>query len=180
MRTRRSCLCASLVALAGCAAVPRGGAGSGYRFPQAFEVTQLVKLSLGRDGARELLASVRRSGDDYDVTLFDPVFASPVLTASIRGTEAREETLARGPRPGDGIRLVELLRDLHEHRYACTAAGVAEASTARVSYRLSQLPSPAAACRFPAVIEVIPRIGLGPRVHVRTIDVSCSPGVPRS
>jgi hypothetical protein len=165
---------AALAALAGlalgCAGVGSRGAAPPYRFPTDFRASQVVALE-EPGGRHELIASVRRSGDEHQVTLFDPVFAVPLLSARAQGGEVSEELLAPGPRPGDGKRLAELLRDVFGRDYV-ERGGTAEASGWSGRARLSGLPPGSAACRFPAEIEMVPRIGQV-RVRVRTLDVTC-------
>lgn len=157
--------------LAACAGPGAGRPGRAeYSFPRAFEASQLVAVTAGGE-RRELLASVRRSGDDLQVTLFDPVFAVPVLSARAQGRTITEERLAPGPRAGDGVRLVRLLRDVLSRRYA-EGAGTPEAGGWAGRVRLSALPPATTPCRFPAEIEVAPR-GSGTIVRVRTLDVAC-------
>jgi hypothetical protein len=162
----------ALAVLLGCAGAPaRPGAGSVYRFPRAFEASQVVTLEAGGE-RREVLASLHRAGADYEVTLFEPVFSAPLLTASARGEALHEELLMPGPRPGDGTRLLALLRDVYGRAYPLDGAGRAEVRGELGRYELSGLAAAPAACPFPDRIEIAPR--LGPRVAVRTVEVGCS------
>jgi hypothetical protein len=164
---RRSALW--LAVATACAGVPRGGEGV-YAFPDAFVATQAVTVTLDSSN-QDLVASLSRRGPDLEVTLFDPVFAFPVLTASVRAGVANEVRHADSVRPGDGERLVRLLVAVYEMQYSDTA-GVGDASTPTLRLRLEGLPGEGA-CRFPDAIEVSPRFGGGPRVRVRTLDVAC-------
>ncbi|WP_242392179.1 hypothetical protein [Anaeromyxobacter oryzisoli] len=163
-------IAAALVLGAACAAIPRGERRS-YEFPPSFDATQAVTVTLeGR--TQELVASLRRRGDDFDLTLFDPVFSFPLLTSSSHGGVATEVRHVERVRPGDGKRLVELLVLVYETRYPLPVAGAAEASVGAVRSRLEQLPGDAP-CQFPGVILVSPRFGAGPQVSVRTVEVLC-------
>lgn len=165
----------ALAVLAACAGIPPGACDA-YEFPGSFDATQAVTVTLeGR--TQELLASLRRRGDDFEVTLFDPVFSFPVLSSSSHAGVASEIRHVESLRPGDGKRLLELLRSVYEARYPGPKAGGAEAATAALRFRLGQLPDDAP-CRFPGTIEVSPRFGSGPHVHVRTVEVGC--GAERS
>lgn len=170
--TRRAlvlALAASATAAAGCAGA-RGAGTSPYRFPPAFQASQVVTV-VEPGGRHEFIASVRRSAEGGEVTLFDPVFSVPLLVARTRGGEASEELLAPGPRPGDGKRLAELLRDVFGGEYALRGAD-AQAGVAGASVRLTGVPPEGTPCRFPASIQVAPRLG-GVRVEARTVDVGC-------
>jgi len=164
---------AALLALAAaCATVPAGPGG--WAFPASFDANQVVRIE-GRDGSWELVASLRRRGDDYEVTLFDPVFSAPVLTASLRGGQASERVLApagAGVRPGDGERLVETLREIYGERYPAEEGGRTAAGSLRVHTALSGIAGEAG-CRFPGAIEIRPRAGPVERLEVRTIEVRC-------
>lgn len=160
---------ASAVGAVGCAGVQGTGAVT-YRFPQALRASQVVVLE--REGQRhEFIASVRRAGADVEVTLFDPVFAIPLLHARAQGGEVSEELLAPGPRPGDGKRLAGLLRDVFSRGYA-EAGGAARADGWMGKVRLAGLPAEPGECRFPQEIELRPRAG-GAVVQVKTLDVAC-------
>jgi hypothetical protein len=156
--------------MASCARVQRGG-DAGYAFPEAFDATQAVTVKL-EDREHELIASLSRRGRDLEVTLFDPVFSFPVLTASSRANVASEIRHTDAVPQGKGERLVELLAAVYGARYARGAAGTAEASTATMRFRLEGLPD-AGDCRFPGAVEVAPRLGGGPRVRARTLEVAC-------
>ena len=169
--TARAVVAAAAALGLGCAGAGTHGAGPvPYRFPPAFRASQVVTVQQAGE-PHELIASVRRSGDEQDVTLFDPVFAAPLLSARIRGGEVSEELLAPGPRSGDGKRLAELLREVFGREYA-ERGGAAEAGGRAGVARLAGLPPEPAGCRFPAEIEFIPRVG-DLRVRVRTLDVAC-------
>lgn len=167
----RGTLAASAALALACAgAAPRPGERT-YRFPEAFEATQVVTVALD-SGPQEALASVRRRGADYEVTLFEPTFAAPLLTAAARGGAVSEELLVAGPRRGDGLRLVKLLADVFGRAYRAGADGRGEARGSLGAYALDGLPGPGP-CAFPAAVDVSPTLGLGPHVHARTVDVSC-------
>jgi hypothetical protein len=154
-----------------CACAGAQGAGAiTYRFPQELRASQVVVLE--SEGERhEFIASVRRAGADVEVTLFDPVFAVPLLHARAQGGEVTEELLAPGPRPGDGKRLAGLLRDVFSRGYAETD-GAARADGWMGKVRLAGLPAEPGECRFPEEIELRPRAG-GAVVQVKTLDVAC-------
>jgi hypothetical protein len=163
---------AAMVA-SGCAGVAARPAGTTYRFPVAFEASQVVTIDAGGE-RREVIASVRRAGDDYQVTLFDPVFQVPLLGAAASGGKVTEELLAPGPRPGDGKQLLELLREVYGQDYAERAgAAVAQGRSGRTT--LAGLPPAGGACRFPREIAITPRLG-AMRFAVRTTDVACGEG----
>ncbi len=167
---------ASVLLLAGCAGASHElGAGTHYAFPDEFDVTQAVTVASSSDDTREVLASLRRRAGDYDVTLFDPVFAVPVVTASLHGGVAHEEVLAPGVPAGQGKRLVSLLSTLYGSTFPLPRAGSSEAASGGFSFRLGEIVD-GAACPFPAVIDVSPRLGRWPTLHVRTLEVTCSPG----
>ena len=160
----------------GCAGLSHGSAG--YAFPSHFDVTQVVTVAPERGETREFVGSVRRAGGDFVVTLFDPVFEVPLLTASYRAGRVTEETHAPGLESGQGRRLVELLRDLYGQHYSVVDDGGTAVGTDDASYRLVGIPGPGSSCRFPLAIEILPRKGMGPRVSVRTVDVACRAAVP--
>ncbi|HET9598470.1 MAG TPA: hypothetical protein VFP65_22975 [Anaeromyxobacteraceae bacterium] len=161
-----------LLAATACAGSMRGGGAAGeYGFPDAFEVTQVVTVESG-DDRRELLASVRRRAADYEVTLFDPVFATPLVSAALHGGAASEERFSEAVPPGDGTRLVEQLARLYGERFPAPRDGVTESASGPFRFRLARLPD-AEACRFPGEIAIRPRLGASRRVDVRTLDVRC-------
>jgi hypothetical protein len=170
---RRLCTAAALLAAA-CAGAPRGRPGQEeYGFPEAFEVTQVVTLASG-DERREMLASLRRQGGDYEVTLFDPAFAVAILSASRRAGVVSEEPFAQGVRPGDGKRLVDMLVRLYAEVFPAPRGGVTAATSGAFSYRLSAIPDAGSHCRFPGLIAIGPRLGAtGPRIDARTVEVRC-------
>ncbi|HVO17976.1 MAG TPA: hypothetical protein VMU15_01890 [Anaeromyxobacter sp.] len=175
MRPGRALLAAAALAAApGCAGAPVRPAGAvSYRFPRAFEGSQVVTI-LGAGERREMIASVRRAGDDYEVTLFDPVLQVPLLAARARAGVVTEELLTPGPRPGDGKRLVELLREVYGQEYGeSDGAALAQGRSGRA--RLTGLPPGGGPCRFPREIEIAPRTG-AVRVAVRTTDLACPAG----
>jgi hypothetical protein len=136
-----------------------------------FDATQAVTVTLeGRE--QELIASLSRRGRDLEVTLFDPIFSLPVLTASSHGGIASEIRHTDAIPPGKGERLVELLVTVYEARYAAGWTGTAEATTATMRFLLDGLADEGA-CRFPGTVEVSPRFGGGPRVRARTLEVAC-------
>jgi len=160
----------------GCAGLSQGSAG--YVFPSHFEVTQVVTMAPERGETREFVGSVRRAGGDFVVTLFDPVFSFPLLTASYQAGRVTEEAHAPGLESGQGRRLVELLRDVYGQRYSVVDEGGTAAGAGGASYGLVGIPGPGSSCRFPLAIEILPRKGMGPRVSVRTLDVACSAAIP--
>jgi len=163
---------AALALAAACAGVPAGPGG--WAFPASFDANQVV-VAEARDGAGtwELVASLRRRGADYEVTLFDPVFGAPVLAASLRDGRASEQVLApAGIRAGDGERLVETLREIYGQRYPAESGGATGAETLRQRTTLAAI-SGGTGCRFPATIEIRPRAGPVERLEVRTIEVRC-------
>jgi len=163
---------AALVA-AGCAG-PRA-TGSGFAFPDAFEANQLVTVRTG-DETRELLASLRRAGEDHEVTLFDPVFAVPLLSASTRGGSFTVHG-PRGPGADDVARLLALLGDLYDRSYRPAGADRFEAKSGMFTFRLFGVSS-RGSCSFPDRIEVEPRVGSAVHLDVVTIDVSCGARTP--
>ncbi len=166
---------AGLAAWAGiaCASVPQ--VPSGYTFPESFEVTQVVEVDAGRPGSRQFVASLKRVGGDYEVTLFDAVFDSPLLNASAHSGTVTVEARSPGVDARFGYRLVELLRDLYGRNYPPASDGATESTAGAVAVRLAGVPASASACRFPSTIEVIPPLGGGSPLLVRTIDIACAP-----
>jgi hypothetical protein len=174
----RASAAALFLALAACAGAPHGGR-SAYTFPEAFDATQAVTVTLeGR--TQELIASLSRRGRDFDVTLFDPVFSFPVLTASSRAGVASEVRHTDAVPRGGGERLVQLLAAVYEARYARTEAAGGKATAGAMQLTLEGLANEAA-CQFPATIEVSSRIGDGPHVRVVTVEATCpEPGEARA
>ena len=160
-----------------CAATPRGPGG--YVFPESFEVNQVVEVDPGRPGSKEFLASLRRTNEDYEVTLFDVVLQIPVLTASVRAGAVSVQVMTEGMESKYGYRLVELLPDLYGRVFPNTVEGTTESNTEAFGVRLAGVPESGSLCRFPSTIEVIPHRSVGPRLLVRTIDVTCAPGQRR-
>jgi hypothetical protein len=170
---RATCAGSALLIACASAGASRGGTAAGdYSFPGAFDVTQVVTVESG-DDHRELLASVRRRAGDYEVTLFDPVFATPLLSAALRGGAASEERYSDTVPSGEGARLVEQLARLYGERFPEPRGGVTEAASGAFRFRLSQLPDATVACRFPGEIAISPRVSARSRVAVRTVEVQC-------
>jgi hypothetical protein len=165
-----------LLAAGGCAGVAREGGAATWRFPERYDANQIVAVQLGEDH-RELVASVRRTGKDVDVVLFDPALAVPLLEARQRGGDATETRHVDAIPPGYGKRLVGVLSALHALDFAIRADGAAEAGARGLRFRLEDL-SGDGACRFPRTIDVAPR-AIGPSIRVETIDVTCG-ATPRT
>src|SRR5512147_3182559 len=117
---------AAALALACAGPGTHGAGGAPYRFPAVFQVSQVVTVE-EPNGKHELIASVRRSQDGLRVSLFDPVFNVPLLSAQVERGEVSEELLTPGPRPGDGKRLAGLLAEVFSRRYD-ERGGAAEAT----------------------------------------------------
>jgi len=162
---------AALAGLAlACAHVPREERPP-FAFPRAFDANQAVTVRMEGD-TRELLASLRWRGGDLDVTLFDPVFAVPLLHASSRGGAVQVETLQAGPREDVARRLVELLGELYAQPFRATGPDRAEARSRHYAFRLEGVRAQGG-CVFPDAIEVAPRSGPDVRVRVVTLELSC-------
>jgi hypothetical protein len=164
---------AALSALA-CASVPR--AHGGYSFPGSFDVTQVVTVDQDPGGSLELLASLRRDDDEYEVTLFDGALAVPLLSASVRSGARSVQVLAAEMDDAFGLRLLGLLQDLYRRDFPASVAGRTESDSGTFTVRLDGVPGSGSPCRFPSTIEVVPRRNGDPRLLVRTIDVACVPG----
>ena len=164
---------AALAALA-CASLPR--APGGYSFPGSFDVTQVVTVDPGRPESREFLASLRRVGDDYEVTLFDGALGFPLMSASVRSGARNVQVMAAGMDGAFGLRLLALLEDLYRRDFPASVGGRTENDTGTFTVRLDGVPGPGSPCRFPLTIEVVPHRDGDPRLLVRTVDVACVPG----
>lgn len=143
-----------------------------FRFPESFDATQVVTVA-APDGKVELVASLRRREADYDVTLFDPVFATPLLGASLEAGVFRVDARGPGVTAREAEQLLEVLRDVYAGGYPRPVDGTTVARGRRVAITLSGV-DPDAPCPFAARIDVRPRLGLAPAVAVRTLDVSCA------
>jgi hypothetical protein len=164
---------ALLVVLA-CATTSRSErARRSYRFPSVFQANQIVRVTLLKVGALELLGSIRRTGGDYDVTLFDPLFVMLLLAASSREGAVTEDLLAPSAEAGWGIQLLSLLREVYGETYLSQTDDTWDASSRAASLRLSKIDLPDDACAFPKVIEVRPRRGAVQSVRVETLQVNC-------
>lgn len=173
MTARRRLAPLGLAALlaAGCAArAARPSAVVGH-LPDRYRAAQVIRVTMA-SGAYDFLASVVREGRHVEVVLFDPALQVPLLRAVGDGDEASETVLAPGVPPGNGERLVELLRRLHEAGYDADGA----AGDGAWRFTLSGFDGPPG-CRFPARILVEHRHG-GPRVEVETTDVACDAAAP--
>jgi hypothetical protein len=159
------------LAAAGCAGTPVPGRPP-FTFPDAFDVNQSVTVRA--DGVtHELVASLRRRSASYDVTLFDPAFGVPLLSASMEGAEVLVREGASPERRGDAEKLLAMLRELYGETYRPSGADRAEASAGKMRYRLTGIRS-RDGCAFPDRIEVRPRLGSAVAVDVVTLDVSCA------
>jgi hypothetical protein len=162
------------LAAAGCATAGRGGAPA-FAFPGAFDANQVVTVRAeGVD--REFLASLRRRGDAYDVTLFDPALAVPLWSASSRGGKVTVER-AEGIRASDSARLLGLLGELYAASYRDAGGGRLEARSRTAVFRLDGV-RPRDGCDFPDRIAVAPRLGSAFDLKVVTLDVSCPAPAP--
>ncbi len=151
-------------------------AGPAFAFPGAFDANQLVEIRTAGE-TREVLASLRRRGGDFDVTLFDPVFAVPLLSASSRGGAVHVEAgpaPGRGPGPEEATQLLSLLADLYGRTFRAAGADRFETSSGRFRFGLVGV-RPRDGCPFPDRIEVSPRLGSAVHLRVDTIEVSCVP-----
>jgi hypothetical protein len=169
---------AALVAALALGCAHAGASGAAFAFPAAFDANQLVTIQTGGE-TRELIASLRRRGADYDVTLFDPVFAVPILSASARDGAVRVEGGAGGLGADRAEQLLSLLADLYGRTFRATGPDRFEARSRRFAYALAGV-RPRDGQPFPDVIEVASRGGPEVRLRVETIDVSgVPPGAPR-
>ncbi len=142
-----------------------------FAFPDAFDANQLVEIA-SEDGTREVVASLRRRAGDFEVTLFDPVFSVPLLTASTRRGDVRVDGSAPGLPENAGPQLLALLADLYGRTFRAASADRLEARSGRFAYALVGV-RPRDGCPFPDRVDVSPR--RGPVLHLRvvTIEVSC-------
>jgi hypothetical protein len=170
---RRVATGVAAVAALACASVPR--APRGYSFPGSFDATQVVTVDQDRSGSLEFLASLRRVDDDYEVTLFDSALEVPLLSASVRSGARDVQVMAAGMEGVFGLRLLELLQDLHRRDFPAPVGGRTENDTGTFTVRLDGVPHSSSPCRFPSTIEVVPHRDGDPRLLVRTIDVACVP-----
>lgn len=167
MNVRAAALAVALAAA--CAGVRP--AAPAWTFPDAFDATQVVSAS-GDGPPMELVASLRRRGGDYEVTLFDPVFGAPLLSAAVRGGahEVREIGPAIG-RAGEARRLLDVLASVYGRAYPAPREDATGASTLAYAIRLSEFGAPGD-CAFPGRIDVT--ASGGARVEVRTLEVTCT------
>jgi hypothetical protein len=174
---RAAALALAALAAAGCAGVRPAAGAAGFRFPESFDATQAVTVD-APDGKVELLASLRRRGADYEVTLFDPVFATPLLGASLSGGVFRVDASGPGVTAREAERLVEVLRDVYAGSYPLPVSGTTVARGHGIAITLTDVDA-GAPCPFAGRIDVRPRFGAAPAVAVRTLDVSCAtPSAP--
>lgn len=89
------------------------------------------------------------------------------------------QVMTEGMESKYGNRLVEFLPDLYGRVFPNTVEGTTESNTEAFGVRLAGVPESGSLCRFPSTIEVIPHRSVGPRLLVRTIDVTCAPGQRR-
>jgi hypothetical protein len=172
--TRWRLACIALPMILTCATTPEGEAGRRrYRFPNVFRANQTVRVTVTKGGKLELLASVQRSGGDYDVTLFDPLFAAPLLRASSREGAITEELLAPSAKAGWGIQLLALLREVYNETYLSHAEDAWNASSRAASLRIIDIDATGRTCAFPKVIEVKPRAGVVRDVRIQTLQADC-------
>jgi len=171
--TRRLTAAVAALAALACASVPR--APGGYSFPGSFDVTQVVTVDQDRTGSLEFLASLRRVGDDHEVTLFDGALGFPLMSASMRSGASDVQVMAAGVDGAFGLRLLALLQDLYRRDFPASVEGRTESDTGDFTVRLDGVPRSSSPCRFPSTIEVVPHRNGDPRLLVRTIDVACVP-----
>jgi hypothetical protein len=164
------------LAAAACAGAP-ARARHDFAFPDSFDVNQVVTARV-EGVAQELVASLRRRGAEYEVTLFDPAFGVPLLSASLAGGSVTIASAAGPLRRDDAERLLAMLGDLYAQRFRARGPDRLEAKSGRFVYRLAGLRS-REGCAFPDRIDVAPRMGSAVVIEVVTLDVSC-PGGDRS
>ena len=155
-------------AASGCAHLAPSAADREFHFRNELAVTQTVEVDAA-GGRHAFLASLRRHGDEIEVTLFDPVFAAPMLSAAWRRGKAEETLLAAGARPGDGKRLIELLREVYAMNYPPPASGRTRATSSRVAVELEGFGR--APCDFPDRMVLEARVGPAFEVRVETVSV---------
>lgn len=161
---------ALLVTLAvACAHVPSPGAP--FAFPEAFDANQLVEIAT-TNGAHQVVASLSRRGRDLEVTLFDPVFTAPLLSASTRAGEVRVHASAPGLPENAAPQLLALLVDLYDRTFRGAGAGRFEARSRRFAYALVGVRL-RDGCSFPDWVEASTRRGPALHLRVTTLDVSC-------
>lgn len=170
MRSRPASLALAALLGSACSGRPARPDGPGWQLPGSYRANQVVHLTTP-EGTLDFLASVVRRGDDVDVVLFDPALQVPLLRATSGPGGITETAYVDGVPPGNGRRLVELIRTMNGLSFLPEGPASHGAAGGGWRFTLSE-PVGASSCRFPGRILVEHRLG-GPHIEVETTDVDC-------
>ncbi|MGI5864005.1 MAG: hypothetical protein ACOX6T_18390 [Myxococcales bacterium] len=172
MRLRVALILATLLALSstGCALFGGRSCESAYRFPERFDLIQVITVEQG--GQRhQFLASVRRAGADFDFVLLDPVIQRPLVEAAYRAGEWTERSNLPKDVDFKARELFDAIRQLFAAQCFPKADGNLEFRSDRLRFWFAE-PAPGE-CSMPATIKMKPRMGDAIAVTAETQDVGC-------
>ena len=161
----------SILALSGCAHGGRANAVA-LGFPADFSLLQVVAVEQG-EVKMDFLASLRRQGEAFELSMLDPVLQRPIYEAH---TDARGRLVETRPLPDEARGLGAMLFESLRRFFAAEAFERAgEALVFRGDRFLFEFEpwDAGAACPFPAEIRMRTRGGPAMRVTARTEDVVC-------
>ncbi|HCF58400.1 MAG TPA: hypothetical protein DFS52_10455 [Myxococcales bacterium] len=169
----RVTLIAALVLMlgaSGCALFGGRSCQSAYRFPERFDLIQVITVEQG--GQRhQFLASVRRTGADFDFVLLDPVIQRPLVEATYAAGEWNEKSSLPKEVDFKARDLFDAIRQLFVSQCFSEADGGLEFRSDRFRFWFAE-PAPGE-CSLPASIGMKPRIGDAVAVSAETQDVGC-------
>ncbi len=171
-RAERAAWLTAFALLLGACAGARGGAcPTGFRFPDTFDAVQVIRVR--SDGElREMLGSVSRRGEDFQIAFLDPALQRPFLEIEIKaGKIAQKGDLPQEARE-QIPKLIDAIRELYSASCFQGTEDKPELTGSRFRYWLERVEGPAD-CRFAMVTRMAPRIGSSVAIEVETSDVGC-------
>jgi hypothetical protein len=163
------------LAASGCALFRGSSCESGYRFPERFDALQVIRVEQQGE-QHQFLASVRRTGEDFELAMLDPIFQRPLVEASFVGGEYRERRSLPPEAKLDARALFESIRQLFTARCLERVEGGLRLTGSRFVYEFEE---PAAGpCAFPREIRQRARGGFDLTVVAATEEVVCEPLAP--
>lgn len=171
----RATAVAALCALAGCAGASRFGRSPDWRFPESYQATQVVTVTLPAE-RRQFIGSITRSGKRVDLVLFEAALQIPLIAASGGDGPPTETAFIEGLPQGLGQRLVDLIGSMHALGFRVDEDGSRSARHRGIGFFLHARDA-AGECAFPQVIDIDASVA-HTAITVETTDVACSKRAP--
>ncbi|MDR0965969.1 MAG: hypothetical protein LBM75_05645 [Myxococcales bacterium] len=162
----------TLVVFAALSACAHGGPIVERAFPLDFALIQVVEVQPEQGAPMSFLASLRRQGSDFELTLLDPIVQRPLYEAHTKEGRLIETRPLPEEARGLGALLFGALRQLFESdRFEQREAGL-RFTGSRFEFEFEPWPDDAA-CPFPAEIRMWTRGSPKLRAVAKTEDIAC-------